>query len=158
MVFDLFMLLIHSKFGLVMLGYKINLYVCFTQYFLIGVRIKILQFTMFWKKNGRVPFDRWLPPSMFEEWMEIINATFSFNFKQQPDEISWKWGVKKIYTTKSVYDHLTHQTKVRSEHIWKAKIPYKVKIFTWLLEKKCYFDQRQSNKEEMAGKSFQCLL
>jgi len=110
------------------------------------------------EKNGRVPFDRWLPPSMFEEWMEIINATFSFNFKQQPDEISWKWGVKKIFTTKSVYDHLTHQTKVRSEHIWKAKIPYKVKIFTWLLEKKCYFDQRQSNKEEMAGKSFQCLL
>jgi len=50
MVFDLFMLLIHSKFGLVMLGYKINLYVCFTQYFLIGVRIKILQFTMFWTK------------------------------------------------------------------------------------------------------------
>ena len=87
-------------------------------------------------KNGRVPFDRWLPPSMFEEWMEIINATFSFNFKQQPDEISWKWGVKKIFTTKSVYDHLIHQTKVRSEHIWKAKIPYKLKIFTWLLEKK----------------------
>ena len=52
MVFDLFMLLIHSKFGLVMLGYKINLYVCFTRYFLIGVRIKILQFTMFWKKMG----------------------------------------------------------------------------------------------------------
>ena len=72
---------------------------------------------------------------MFEEWMEIINTTFSFNFKQQPDEISWKWGGKKIFTTKSVYDHLNQQPKVRSEHIWKAKIPYKVKIFTWLPEK-----------------------
>jgi len=95
---------------------------------------------------------------MFEEWIDIINTTFSFNFKQQPDEISWKWGGKKIFTTKSVYDHLNQQPKVRSEHIWKAKIPYKVKIFTWLLEKKCYFDQRQPNKEEVAGKSFLCLL
>ena len=82
-----------------------------------------------------MPFDRWLPPSIFEEWIDIINTTFSFNFKQQPYEISWKWGGKKIFTTKSVYDHLNQQPKVRSEHIWKAKIPYKVKIFTWLPEK-----------------------
>ena len=87
------------------------------------------------EKNGRLDFDRWLPPSFFEEWMGIVNEAFSFNFIQQADKISWKWGSKKIFTTKSTYDHLSNQARVNFDHIWKAKIPYKVKIFTWLLEK-----------------------
>ena len=85
--------------------------------------------------NGRVPFDRWLPPILFEEWMGVINDTFSFNFRQQADEIGWKWESKKKFTTKSTYEHLTPHARVHFDHIWKAKIPYKIKIFTWLLEK-----------------------
>jgi len=51
-------------------------------------------------------------------------------------DVSWKWGRNKIFTTKSTYDHLTvGQSRGHFNHIWKAKIPYKIKIFTWLLEK-----------------------
>jgi len=86
--------------------------------------------------NGHLPFDRWLPPSFFEEWLGILDATFSFNFEDANDKVSWKWGRNKIFTTKSTYDHLTvGQSKGHFNHIWKAKIPYKIKIFTWLLEK-----------------------
>ena len=87
------------------------------------------------QSNGRVAFDRWLPPILFEEWIEIINATFSFDFKTQADEISWKWGKNQTFTTKSTYEHLTCQARAHFGHIWKSKIPYKIKIFTWLLEK-----------------------
>ena len=86
--------------------------------------------------NGRLPFDRWLPPSFFEEWLGILDATFSFNFEDANDKVSWKWGRNKMFTTKSTYDHLTvGQSRGHFNHIWKAKIPYKIKIFTWLLEK-----------------------
>ena len=80
--------------------------------------------------NGRVPFDRWLPPILFEEWMGVINDTFSFNFRQQADEIGWKWESKKKFTTKSTYEHLTPHARVHFDNIWKEKIPYKIKIFT----------------------------
>jgi len=36
-----------------------------------------------------------------------------------------------------VYDHLSGgQTRGYFKHIWKARLPYKIKIFTWLLENK----------------------
>ena len=81
-------------------------------------------------------FDRWLPPAFFEAWMGVLDATFSFYFENQNDKISWKWGSKKAFTTKNVYDHLTSgQARAYFDHIWKAKIPCKIKVFTWLLEK-----------------------
>jgi hypothetical protein len=49
--------------------------------------------------------------------------------------IKWKWGGKGKFTTESVYDHLTQDDDgFHFSHIWKSKIAYKVKIFTWLLE------------------------
>jgi hypothetical protein len=44
-------------------------------------------------------------------------------------------GGKKGFTTKTVYDHLTSSDNGSNyKHIWKAKIPYKIKIFSWLIE------------------------
>jgi hypothetical protein len=44
------------------------------------------------------------------------------------------WG-GGIFNTKSVYDHLTISDSGNGyKHIWKAKIPYKIKIYGWLLE------------------------
>jgi hypothetical protein len=39
------------------------------------------------------------------------------------------------FTTKTVYDHLTKNDCGNSfQHIWRSKIPLKIKIFTWQLE------------------------
>ena len=94
------------------------------------------------------------PPSFFEEWMEIINDTFSFNFSHQPDKISWKWGGNKIFTTKSTYNHLAYQPRAHFGHIWKAKIQYKIKIFTWLLEKNAILTKDNLIRRKWQGAPF----
>ena len=63
------------------------------------------------------------------------HLNFSFQFVNMDDIVSWKWSSKKVFTTKSVYDHLTPGPRGGCfSHIWKAKLPYKLKIFTWLVE------------------------
>jgi hypothetical protein len=45
-------------------------------------------------------------------------------------------GGKGFSLPESVYEHITNgQSRANFAHILKAKISYKIKIFTWLLEK-----------------------
>ena len=48
-------------------------------------------------RNGRLNFNRWLPQSLFEEWMAIVNKTFSFSFEAQEDVVSWRWSSKCFF-------------------------------------------------------------
>ena len=50
-----------------------------------------------WTRNGRLNFSRWLPPSLFEDWMRIVEMTFSFNFEARDDFVSCSWSRKKIF-------------------------------------------------------------
>lgn len=46
----------------------------------------------------------------------------------------WIWNNKKKFTVKSVYNHLFDIHLDRSfKHLWKAKIPLKIKIWLWLI-------------------------
>lgn len=79
--------------------------------------------------NGQVHFNRWLPPILFEHWLDIVDNAYKFRYQNEEDTISWRWGAKGTYTTKSVYDHLTmDDLGISFQHIWKSKISYKVKI------------------------------
>lgn len=89
----------------------------------------------FLRKEGQLQFDRWLPPILFNKWLEIICEVYTYKYENCDDIITWKWCGKKQFTTKSVYDHLTKgDNEFHFQHIWKSKVPYEIKIFTWLLE------------------------
>jgi hypothetical protein len=69
--------------------------------------------------NGYIKFDRWLPPSLFRQWVDIVDQVYSFTFENENDIVSWKWGGKGRYNTKSVYDHLTRNDEgMQFQHIW----------------------------------------
>jgi hypothetical protein len=74
---------------------------------------KNLTINQFLSMEGRIKFDRWLPPSLFEQWVDIINQVYLYDFKNEEDVVRWKWSGKCIYTVKSVYDHLTINDKGR---------------------------------------------
>lgn len=86
--------------------------------------------------GGHLEFSRWLAPWLFEQWLEMVNSVYNFQFDNSDDKISWKWSSKGKYRTKSVYNHLSNDGQDRSfKHIWKAKIPYKSKFSCgWLKE------------------------
>jgi len=91
----------------------------------------------FLRRDGQLTFIRWLPPFLFDQWLNLVNSAFSYHFENNSDIVKWNWNSKGIFTTKSVYDHLSNGHPRRNfKHIWKSKLPYKIKIFTWLLENK----------------------
>ena len=59
----------------------------------------------------------------------------NFPFTQNQDKVSWKWSLRGVFIVKSTYDRLTSDDNGESySRIWKAKFPYKIKIFIWLIE------------------------
>ena len=53
------------------------------------------------ERRGHLEFDRWLPPDFFfEEWMSVLEETFAYNFENQSDKISWRWGERGFHYQK----------------------------------------------------------
>ena len=74
-------------------------------------------------------------PLLFEQWLGVVNQAFSYPFENEQDKIIWKWHAKG-FTSKSVYDKLTTEDDgYHFRHIWKAKIPYKIKFFVGFLSR-----------------------
>ena len=85
----------------------------------------------FLRDNGRISFSRWLPPILFTSSLEVVNKVFTFHFENSQDKAKWKWNGNEKFSTRSIYDHISHGTNRASfKHIWKSKVPYKIKIFS----------------------------
>lgn len=95
--------------------------------------ITLLEFI---NKGGNLRFRRWLPAIIHEQWEVMRRTVLNQHCTDETDKISWKWTKNNKFSVKSTYEHLTKED-VGDPHskIWKAKAPYKVKIFLWLLER-----------------------
>lgn len=68
------------------------------------------------------------------------------------DVISWKWTKNGKFSVKSTYEHLTRDDMGESHSkIWNSKVPYKIKIFLWLLAKKATLTKDNMVKRKWAG-------
>jgi len=89
------------------------------------------------RRNGLLTFRRWLPTILQEQWEMLKQHALEVPIYHEQDKVSWKWGNKCVFTVKSTYDKLTSDDSGDSySRIWKAKLPYKIKIFLWLIEQK----------------------
>lgn len=90
----------------------------------------------FMDRGGDISFRRWLPNILRAQWEEVKRKVMNQHLTNTPDTIFWGWTGQGKFTVKSTYDHLTaNESGEPNTKIWKAKIPYKIKIFLWLLEK-----------------------
>jgi hypothetical protein len=78
-------------------------------------------------RNGRLNFNRWLPPSLFETWMGVVDET-SYSFENQNDKVSWKWGSKRVCLLNRYMITWQCPGGAQFSHILKANIPYKIKF------------------------------
>jgi hypothetical protein len=98
-------------------------------------------------------------PILFDNWLELVNKVFSFQFVNCQDKIKWKWTGNGKFSTKSVYEHISSSGSSGGfKHIWKAKLAYKINIFTWLLENKVVLIKDNMVREKMARGSKLFLL
>ena len=74
--------------------------------------------------GGQLKFRRWLPPVLFENWMNILEQVYGHDFDNAEDVITWKWCKTGTFSTKSMYNQLASvDVGQKFFHILKAKIP-----------------------------------
>lgn len=106
----------------------------------------------FLERGGHVSFTRWLSPLLFHQWLQLLDRLYSFPFENRKDVVAWKWNKSGHFSTKSVYEHITKADKGQGyKHIWKAKIPYKIKFFLWLLELNAVLTKENMIKRKWFG-------
>jgi hypothetical protein len=51
------------------------------------------------------------------------------------DEVEWALDKSKSFSTKSLYNFISHRgvTLANAKNIWKTKLPFKIKVFLWQL-------------------------
>ncbi|PNT60803.1 hypothetical protein BRADI_5g05195v3 [Brachypodium distachyon] len=79
-------------------------------------------------------FRRWLDCSLQEQLRMLHDLLFQWGPNADVDHPKWKWTKAGIFSVKSMYSHLTNRGPDRTfRHLWKAKIPLKIKIWMWLI-------------------------
>jgi hypothetical protein len=53
-----------------------------------------------------VLFTKWLVDKWREDWMKILHDTSLFNLNLCDNRVSWKFGLKGLFSVKSVYNAL----------------------------------------------------
>jgi len=55
----------------------------------------------------------------------------------QPDRLQWKLTNTGVFSVKSMYLNLIDTSIIsHSIHIWKVKVPLRIKVFMWFVHKK----------------------
>lgn len=83
-----------------------------------------------YEQRWRLTFRRWLDPALQLD----LNALHDKLWGVALNEPKWKWTKSGNYSVKSLYDNLAWGGRDRSfRHLWKAKIPHKIKVWLWLI-------------------------
>jgi len=86
------------------------------------------------KKSWRFSFRRWLDEHLQNQLRRLYDLLSPFSVSVARDTPKWVKGEKGLFSVKTTYNSLCPQgLGTNMNHIWKAKIPLKIKIFMWLV-------------------------
>ena len=84
-----------------------------------------------------IQFRRSLVGEHWNAWLQLIRRLIDVQLTHQADTISWKLTTNGIFSIKSMYLNLIDSGPLsRSLHIWKIKVPLRIKIFMWFVHKR----------------------
>jgi hypothetical protein len=81
-----------------------------------------------------IHFRRSLNPADLESWSALREELALCNLSEGQDRVSWALEPSGLFSVNSMYNHLLQGAAWPcAKFIWKAKLPLKIKIFTWQL-------------------------
>ena len=88
-------------------------------------------------RNGwRLTFRRWLDVAKQIQYRQLRDMITPLALSKEKDIPKWCWDGRGIFSVKSLYAHLCESTpRISHTNLWRAKLPLKIKIFMWLVEK-----------------------
>jgi hypothetical protein len=83
--------------------------------------------------NGwQIPFRRNFGQEEQALWLSLMTELQEISLADTPDSVSWKLEASGLFSTKSMYQALCRGPKINvTKLFWKAKVPMKIRIFTW---------------------------
>ena len=74
------------------------------------------------------------------------------HLSQQLDQLHWKLTKNGEFLVKSMYlDIINTSPLSHSKHVWKVKVPLKVKVFTWFVRKQVILTKDNLAKHNWTG-------
>ena len=71
---------------------------------------------------------------------------------QQPDRLNWKLTKNGEFSIKFMYlDVINSSVIPRSKHVWKVKVPLKIKVFMWFVHKQVILTKDNLVKRNWTG-------
>ena len=73
----------------------------------------------------------------------------------EPDSIHWRWSSQGIFTVHSLYEWLDYGCIPNKtfQFLWKSKLPFKIKIFLWLVRQNRILTKDNLRKRGWQGDS-----
>ena len=99
-----------------------------------------------------INFRRTLTTNKWEQWLHLVSRLMDVNLSTEPDKFLWSLTTSGAFTVKSMYlDFLNGHTKFLKKYLWKIKVPLKIRIFMWFLNRKVILTKDNLAKRNWNG-------
>lgn len=90
--------------------------------------------------------------SRWEGWLHLVRRLMDIHLSEGPDRIHWKLTMNGIFSVKSMYLSLIDSGPIpKSIHIWKVKVPLRIKVFMSFVRKKVILSKDNLAKRNWEG-------
>ena len=105
-----------------------------------------------------ISFRRTLTGNKWEMWSHLVLRLLDISLTDVPDSFHWKLTKDGVFSVKSMYEDLMNgHTRFLKTYLWKLKIPLKIKIFIWFLNRKVLLTKYNLAKRNWKG-SIHCAF
>ena len=72
----------------------------------------------------------------WEAWLHLVRRLMDVQLSQQPDQLYCKLTENGVCSGKSMYVDVINSSVIpSSKHVWKVKVPLRIKVFMWFVHK-----------------------
>jgi hypothetical protein len=104
-----------------------------------------------------ISFRRALVDNKLVQWFHLVAQISHVQLVQGSDHFKWSLTKSGLFTVHSMYQHLIDsRTPFLHKRIWKIRIPLKIKIFLWFLQRGVVLTKDNLAKKNWKG-SQQCI-
>uniref|UniRef100_A0A8I7B4Q7 Reverse transcriptase zinc-binding domain-containing protein n=1 Tax=Hordeum vulgare subsp. vulgare TaxID=112509 RepID=A0A8I7B4Q7_HORVV len=105
-----------------------------------------------------IQFRRALVGPRWNTWLHLVRRLMQIQLSNQTDTIRWTLPSNGVFLVKSMYTDLINNALIsRSLHIWKIKVPLRIKVFMWFIHKGVVLTKDNLKKRRWRGRVNCCF-
>jgi hypothetical protein len=105
-----------------------------------------------------ISFRRALTQEKIIDWHNLVTMISNFRLQEGNDRFSWNLRKDGTFSVRSMYLHrLDSFAPYCNKGIWKLKIPLKIKVFLWLLNKRLILTKDNLARKNWKGSQKCCF-